>query len=204
MPNVKVELRTLYCRKTTENGHDEVYLIVGGTHGDGSHFDKLCPGGTGDADGGQAWDFNDSGDKQDRWLRYTVYTAPLGTGRSASIHIVFMESDGSNYGEALQVAGQVAVAAGGNPSLATVGSLINATGLLQNRDDCLGALDLVLQNDGGKLRWTYSFNGSHYTDHSPDIPANPSGAPNLVCCHLRNVDGGDGDYDAYLTITMSN
>ena len=206
MPTVNIQLRTLYCKKTTESGHDEIYLIVGGSHGDGSRFHKLCPGGSGDADNGQAWDLNDSCDKKDRWLRFPVYTAPLHSGQTADVRIVFMESDGTDYGRALAAAANVAATSASDPlatAIGTIGQVIGATGLLQNEDDCLGAVDIVLQNKSGQLHWSYGFNGEHYSAHSPDILENPGGAPNLAFLHLRNIDGGDGDYHAYLAITMS-
>jgi hypothetical protein len=106
----RLVLTRLTCYRTTEDGHDEVYYVAGGVDGSGQKVSHRGPDAAngGDADGGTAWDMNDSGDKKDRTLNATLYEGSLKTGEVANVAIGLCESDGTDVGQVLKAAGELA------------------------------------------------------------------------------------------------
>jgi hypothetical protein len=151
---VRVVLRNLYCEKTTETGifggHDEVYVMVSGVTSSGSTFSDVKPGTDGDADGGKRWDCNDSGSKQDRWLRYPLSSLTVNRGETAYLRLTFMESDGTNLGKILEAAAGLASKMSSNPYVVAGSGLggILAQWIPANEDDYLGGVLLEFKNSG--------------------------------------------------------
>jgi hypothetical protein len=213
----KIILRTLWCGKTTERGHDEIYFIVAAQNGDGTTYTKLLPDGDGDADGGRAWDCNDGeGDpKKDRILRYPLYQYPLNVGQTCAVKIVVMESDGTDYNEAAQAAGTL-LGTIQDPIAMAVGAVASIAGhahlLPSNENDCLGGVSFVLTNRNGTLEWTYGVSATDpqhvpYAFYDPNdgvsTGLNSGQVKNGLFQHQRNVDGGDGGYFVYYNILLT-
>ena len=166
----QVVLRHLYCAKTTEAGHDEVYYIMGGTDGEGKQISHRGPDATqgGDADNQTAWDMNDSGDQQNRDLNAVLYDGVLAAEQAATLLFSFLESDGTNFGTTLQAAAGLAqkvdselkdpdpwvkIAAGVAEFVAGI--------VPTNQDDFLGAFALRVKNDNGNVVVTEAMPGSY-------------------------------------------
>lgn len=202
----RLTLRTLYGEKTTEQGHDEIFAIVTGRNGDGSTFRKVLPSGDGDADNNTAWDLNDSGDKQDRWLRYPLHMAPLLPGQWTEIRVVFIESDGGDYNTTVAAVGD-AMSTSGNPWVAVPGLLASAAGHLRlvpaNGNDALGGIVIMARNNNGRLEWLHeATSGDTRVDTHAEAGLNAGGVANQLFARLRNLDGGDGNYHSYYYIHL--
>lgn len=148
----------IHCASTTEMGHDEVYYMLGGVNGDGQKTSYRGPDATqsGDADNQTAWDMNDSGDQQHRTLNARIYDEPLPPGKSATLALAFVESDGQDWGSTVAAAGKLASSVGElvkQPVYQIAGLIISqvATAIPKNQDDTLGAISLRLGNHGGTV-----------------------------------------------------
>lgn len=202
----RLTLRTLYGEKTTEQGHDEILAVVTGRNGDGSTFRKVLPANDGDADGGTAWDLNDSGDKQDRWLRYLLHMAPLLPGQWTEIRVAFIESDDQDYNATVGAIGD-GMTTSGNPWIAGAGYLASVAGRLrvlpQNGNDVLGGIVIMARNNNGRLEWIHgSTSGDTRVDTHAEAGLNAGGVDNQLFARLRNLDGGDGNYHSYYYIHL--
>jgi hypothetical protein len=148
----------IHCAGTTEMGHDEVYYMLGGVNGDGQKTSYRGPDATqsGDADNQTAWDMNDSGDLQHRTLNARIYDEPLPPGKSATLALAFVESDGQDWGSTVAAAGKLASSVGDlikQPVLKIAGLIVSqvATEIPKNQDDMLGAISLRLGNHAGTV-----------------------------------------------------
>ena len=134
----------------------------------------------GDADGGDSWDFNDSGPLQDRWLRYPLYEKPLQVGQNARFHFKFMESDMP-----------VVIGIGGTPILET------------NSDDYIGSFNLTVTNENGIPKIQVQQGGD--TDTLLIEPLfggdgdNPGNAPNGFFIRMK---GSGSEYDCYINVLL--
>ena len=160
IPGFKLVMTRLHCERTTdERGHDEVFCIHGGINGDGQKTSGRKPGDPGfldwaDADGQTAWDMNDRGDKQDRKFLVPLYQEPLLPGQTANLAFVFIESDNTDPGKYIGLAGEIAQLVGkGVPIVEICGEILKFIGMLigKNEDDVLGVFSLKLRNENGKL-----------------------------------------------------
>ena len=189
----RLVLRTLFCQRTTEPYHDEVFAIVSSQHSNGVRSTIVLPRGDGDADGGRAWDANDSGALRDRWLRYPLWTGSLNEGESASVSVILCESDNTNYETAGSVIGGL-LASTGNPIGVIAGGLVSLASQLlpANADDVLGAFNVTFECRNGVVSWTHQV-----PEDSRNRPTYRMKPPeNGFFVHLHR----DGDYDTYYTV----
>lgn len=154
----QIVVRRIYCSCTTEAGHDEVYYLFGGVNGAGARVSHRGPDAwqSADADNATAWDMNDSGDEQNRYLNATIYDEALLPGQTATFASAFYESDQQDYGSTVAAAGKLASGVGtvlGQPVVKIAGLVLTWIGSLipKNQDDFLGAFSLRLANNGGKV-----------------------------------------------------
>lgn len=154
----QVIVRRIYCSCTTEAGHDEVYYLFGGVNGAGTQVSHRGPDGwqAADADNATAWDMNDSGDEQNRYLNATIYDEALQSGQNATFACAFYESDQQDYGSTVSAAGKLASGVGtavGQPAVNIAGMILTWIGSLipKNQDDFLGGFSLRLVNNNGKV-----------------------------------------------------
>jgi hypothetical protein len=152
---LQVRLLSLRCDNTTEWGHDEVYCIIGGMNGDGGSIKSRPPNASqgADADDGTAWDMNDSGEKQNRWLDVVLYEEPLTDGQTATLNFAFLESDSWSYDDGLRAAAKLSEWAIPNPFGSILGDIFDRiAGLIpENSDDPLGSFSLQVANRNGEL-----------------------------------------------------
>ncbi len=148
----------IHCAGTTEMGHDEVYYLLGGVNGDGNKIGYRGPDATqsGDADNQTAWDMNDSGDQQHRTLNARIYDEPLAPGKTATLALGFVESDGQDWGSTVAAAGKLASSVGAlvkQPIVQIAGMVVSEVGTFipKNQDDMLGAISLRLGNHAGTV-----------------------------------------------------
>ncbi|WP_394847854.1 hypothetical protein LZC95_10370 [Pendulispora brunnea] len=159
MARARVVLQFVHCDETTELGHDELYVMVGCRHCDGSTSSRVVPGPDhGDAgEDRSCWDINDSGALRERWLRATLYDADVAVDSKAEVGIVFGEQDGGGVREAIGAAASLADAIGSAVApVKVVAVVLDALSKVvpQNTDDVLGGVCLTLHNAGGSLIWT--------------------------------------------------
>lgn len=159
---VQVVLTRLYCAHTTEQGADEVFYMFGADYGGDvrSSHRGPTPLESADADGGTAWEANDSGSAQDRHLNAMICNAGLEKGQHVTLGFAFNESDGTDIGAGVKAAGALAGTVGtiaaatpwGMP-LKIGGAIVGAIGgfIPKNEDDHLGSFTLRARNDGGRL-----------------------------------------------------
>jgi hypothetical protein len=185
-------LHHLTCHHTTEQGHDEVYYLVGGRDGVGQQFSKRGPSGAegADADDGTAWDMNDSGDKKYRQLDATVLHFALSPGQSVEASLALMESDGTNYGATVAAAAKIAATVANNPYVTVAAAIAGllAQFIPKNQDDHLGSFFFRVRNDQGLLNLAEVGPGQ-YT--AMNEPLNRQTGQFAV-----KVQHDDGDYDA--------
>lgn len=155
----QIVVRRIYCSCTTESGHDEVYYLFGGVNGAGKEISHRGPDAwqSADADNATAWDMNDSGDEQNRYLNATIYDEPLTAGQTATFACAFYESDHQDYGSTVAAAGKLASGVGGlikQPVVVIAGQVLTFIGSLipMNQDDFLGAFSVRLANVNGQVR----------------------------------------------------
>lgn len=154
----QVVVRRIYCSCTTEAGHDEVYYLFGGVNGAGAQVSHRGPDAwqAADADNATAWDMNDSGDEQNRYVNASIYDEALQPGQNATFACAFYESDQQDYGSTVSAAGKLASGVGtavGQPVVNIAGMILTWIGSLipKNQDDFLGGFSLRLVNTGGKV-----------------------------------------------------
>jgi len=185
----RLVLRHLGCGKTTEQGHDEIYYVLAGQHGDGTPFHLRGPDAIqgGDADGGSAWDMNDSGDERDRDVNAVLYDGQLAPGSSAKLVFVLFESDGADMGDVLAFAGDVATVVSSDPYVDTAAKVAKlvAQHIPSNKDDFIGSFSVQILNDNGELRIRELRAGSYASIHE----AADSAFPGQFVMHLNHDDG---------------
>jgi hypothetical protein len=169
--NVQLVVEHIRCDQTTEMGHDEVYVLIGGAVYDANNAPTPVkvrapdPSEGADADpkgpNGEytAWDCNDSGQMQDKRPNAVVFTVDVPDGGHVVLGVNVMESDGTNLGD--QIAGGINLAGeivkyipGWGATAASVASGIadKIKSLIpNNQDDHLGAITYSFANLGGKV-----------------------------------------------------
>ncbi len=157
----QIVVRRIYCSCTTESGHDEVYYLFGGVNGAGKQVSHRGPDAwqSADADNATAWDMNDSGDEQNRFLNAAIYDEALTAGQTATFACAFYESDQQDYGSTVAAAGKLASGVGGalgQPIVTIAGMVLTWIGSMipKNQDDFLGAFSVRLANVNGQVRIT--------------------------------------------------
>lgn len=153
--NVELTLESLFCSSTTESGHDEVYFVLGGVDGTHKQISLRGPNASlgADADGGTAWNMNDSGDQKNRTLNALLFAGGLGDGDSAALSFGLMESDGTDYGKTVNAAAALAAKVADNPQVTAIADVVQFLGGLipSNEDDTLGSFGLSISNLNGRV-----------------------------------------------------
>lgn len=136
-----VDISTIACVDTTENGEDEVLIIYFGRVSDGTTFTGALPGdGRGDSREGH-WNFNDGeGDHNRERKNIHLLTRDIPAGRSFTVEFLFVERDGGSYKAALQVASIAAAALAGGDTV-TVGQIQKAVSVLSEEEHVAELLD---------------------------------------------------------------
>ena len=209
MARARVVLQYVHCEKTTELGHDELYVMFGCKHGDGSTSSRILPGPhNGDAgDDDSCWDINDSGSLQGRWLRATLYEGDLPVDSKAELGFVFGEQDGGGVRDALGAAASLVNVIGTSVEpVKVVGTVLDVLSKLipRNTDDVLGGACLTLHNTGGSLFWTLRTDEQERA--RPDDEAwsknqNITGGLGQGFCLQLTGDGAR--YQAYINVDFS-
>lgn len=98
--NVELLMKVLCCDKTTEQGADEVYILVVGTRSDGAKYAARLPNDAPGAPQGH-WDMNDGDQPTDNphgdshcVSQKSLFTGDLPLGQSWSLAIMMMELSG--------------------------------------------------------------------------------------------------------------
>jgi hypothetical protein len=163
---VDLILKHLICKRTTEDSHDEIYLLLGGEDGAGKRDGSRLPDGTkgqfADADwktppgGFTAWDMNDSGSLQSRELNVNLWGVPLALGQTGSFNLTMLESDSWDYASGVKAAGQIAEIVGKGTAAETVGKVVQilAGFMPHNEDDILGHIGVTVKNIDGEISVT--------------------------------------------------
>jgi hypothetical protein len=167
--NIDVVMDRLQCHHTTELGHDEFYYWLAAVVRDangvavGNPTGLKGPGAAqgADADNGTAWDMNDDGsDLSDRHLNAVLTSLTLQPNQTATIGLVFMESDNTKTAaQVTQASGAIAGAivgfAGGGPIGGVIGAVVGAlAGFLPvNQDDHLGAASFRVECHADGSAW---------------------------------------------------
>jgi hypothetical protein len=198
-PRVQIVLTRLFCGHTTESGHDEVYYLLGGVNGSGTSIGKRGPNATqgADADDRTAWDMNDSGSQQDRYLNAVIYEAPLLPGENATLNLGLVESDGTPYGKTLEAAGKIALSQGTNPWVIVSGALASILSQYlpgSNQDDVLGGFRVQVRNNNNQLEIVNTSPASYTTLWR--------GVNNGTFAYEFNHD--DGHYWAFFKVNLIN
>lgn len=152
---VRLFIRRLHCRATTEMGHDGVYLIVVGKDKNGSFTQRLPA----DAPGERAghWSFK----PQDNADNITLWNGTLADGESVNLVVIGMEEDGSRPGDWATLGG-AALSKIPDPRAALVGKVVGLAGVaanilgIENPDDFLGQFSISVTNIGGRISVNYS------------------------------------------------
>lgn len=208
MPNVTVTLSLVECHKTTELGHDELYVAVGAVNPDGSQNSNQCPGkDKGDAgDDNSCWDLNDRGPLSSRKNLPSpiLYSSDLPEGKALSLALVFCEQDGGGVQEAVAIAGQAVDALGKSfPIVTIIGNVLDLLSRIipKNRDDVLGGVKLTLSQSGGQLSAQVDTDGPRsWPDQAAwNQAAKANGWTNGCAVQLT---GDGGNYKVYLTYAL--
>ena len=193
----QVVLTRLYCAGTTEQGHDEVYFLLGGVDGKGQEFHKRGPDPTqgADADNGTAWDMNDSGDNQKRDFNAILHEGVLESGESATMNFAFMESDKTNFGDTLQAAAKIAENIFQDPTAKAAVGAVEFIGSQwpTNQDDFLGSFYLQVRNANGNVYIANTSPGQHAEFAFPYTQGGNS--------FTYRVRHDDGDYNIHIQVT---
>lgn len=148
-----VFLERLYCRKTTEAGEDEVYLLMFGKASDGLSFSGRLPGSR------SHWDMNDGNrDISFRQVNQNLYFSPLADGAQLLLQVVIMEEDGGDPAAYVRAAAEAAKLIGpGNPYVQGGAAIAEAgAGFLpKDTDDVLGGFSLLAENKGDQVTLTW-------------------------------------------------
>lgn len=138
----------LCCDKTTENGEDEVYILVAGLHSDGSRFTHRVPG---DA---AHWDMNDGQNDHNHCVHNVVLVnRDIADGQSLELLISIMEEDGGTSGPYQQAFGDLLISTG-NPYAIAAGTFISIMGKFlpfHDSDDWIGTFAVRIINQSGNL-----------------------------------------------------
>ncbi|RYZ67696.1 MAG: hypothetical protein EOP09_10610 [Proteobacteria bacterium] len=159
--NIELRFKDIACHRTTEEGHDELFVVmtVGLPDGTTQTFLIPNPGASnkgfrfGDADGGFAMDFNDKNNKTFRRLHdFPLFAHALHVGESVSVGFTFFESDHNWLKTAvgsLSEIGDALAAVLGEPDVATAGKAMET--FLQNKvpqdkhNDLIGSFGIRLK-----------------------------------------------------------
>jgi len=189
--HAQMVLRHLGCGKTTEQGHDEIYYVLAGQHGDGTKFSFQGPDAIqgGDADGGSAWDMNDSGDARDRDINAVLYEGQLAPGQAAKIVLILFERDGTDLGQVVHLASEAAKSMSTDPYVTVAAKIADlvAKYIPSNTDDFIGSFSLQIFNDNGQLRIRELMAGSYASVYEAADSAYPGQ-------FVMRLNHDDGDY----------
>lgn len=179
--NVQFVVEHIRCDATTEEGHDEVYMIIGGSTFDQNNaptpISARPPNATQGADADPkgengaftAWDCNDSGQMQDKHLNTQVFNADVPNGGHVVLSVNLNESDGTKLGDQIEGGTNLAnkiLEKIPNPIAQGIGKVLQGIGeglkqiIPRNEDDHLGAIGYTFSNEGGKVLVTDAVYGS--------------------------------------------
>lgn len=172
-------MRQLCCDKTTEQGADEVYILVMGQKNDGTKYFDRSPAAN------YHWDMNDGNQPTDNpsgdshcITGKTLFSGDLADGQTWWLNVVIAEEDGGTS-KAYQAAAAALLKAIPNPYTAAAGVVIGAMTALgfniTDSDDWMGMYGVKVTNNGGTINveWT-SKEGLVSATPDPDDRGNPA------------------------------
>ncbi len=127
--NVRIVLRSVRCADDTEEGKDELYLLVAGSLNN-APFSKRLPG---DSQG--HWSIEDN--NRVKRINHDMHFAHLNDEDALYLQVVAQEADGQAPADTLKVAAEIASKI---PNVITMGAaqIVKAIPFPKNRDDRLG------------------------------------------------------------------
>lgn len=136
----------LSCQKTTENGQDEVYILVAGKTSDGREVRNRLPSPSGH------WDINDGRDPR-AFGPVRLVDMPLSPGQSARFVVAIMEEDGGTTQPWQEMAGQIlgTIPTGITQALAGFLNTIGKFLVFHDSDDYIGSFEIKIRNENGAL-----------------------------------------------------
>lgn len=153
--NVRLNLDSLTCNKTTEAGEDEVYFLITTEHNNGKVESARRPCDTAHQENCH-WNMNDG--KEPRRIGPSQLDMFIEPGRSAVMYVTIMEEDGGLPGDWVQRAGQ-ALQVTGEPDAMAAGKVLSVLGKFasifkigQDTDDLIGSFAVRVTNDKGTLK----------------------------------------------------
>ena len=145
----RLNFRKLVCRKTTEAGQDELYILVIRTTSEGGYAAYRLPAPEGH------WDIKDNGEQT--WIGNTcIHQIDLDRGEKANIYVRIMEEDGGLPGNwAEEVGGALAAIPNAytqaiGAGLQVIGGVFNQLGVIDT-DDFPGSFGVEFENRNGSL-----------------------------------------------------
>jgi hypothetical protein len=195
-------MRGLACDDTTEEGADEVFIMVIGRRTDGATFHSRWPA------EGQHWDMNDGDQPTDNpsgdshmITKKPLFAGELSAGQSWDVVVAIMEEDGGNSKQAQEAASDLLIASA-NPFAVTGGILLKAitnAGLkfINDTDDFIGSFAVHIANDNGTIKVTWN---------SVDrVKSEITGIDNMADRgHEYRMLGDDSDYVGWYHINVGS
>jgi hypothetical protein len=160
----RLNFRRFRCEETTENGEDEIYMLVIRTTSEGGYSVARLPGLV------EHWDLNDG--KEPREVgETTLHKIDLDNHERANIYVVVMEEDGGMPGDWIQRVGNALNVNGEEggmvqvigKALWAIGGIFNLFGLAQDTDDYIGSFAVQFENRNGSLDGWHWERGDHAT-----------------------------------------
>ena len=156
--NVRLNLDSLTCNKTTEAGEDEVYFLVRTDYGKGQGKWVRYPCGNAHQENCH-WNMNDG--KEPRRIGPYQLDINLNKGQSAVMLVHIMEEDGGLPGDWAQKAGE-ALQMIDDPKAQAVGVIAQVLGRIasifelgKDTDDFIGSFAVRVTNDNGSLKYDW-------------------------------------------------
>lgn len=159
-----LEIKRLCCDNTTENGADEVYIIVTAKSSKGRIISTRFPGER------NHFDMNDSNQPTNNWtgdshcisdgFRFEhIFDNQISRGERWDVIIVVLEEDGGTTKTAQEIGGAILTETG-DPIAVTVGQVLGALSKLgvyaTDKDDYIGSIVLhVSFDDNGQMSSSY-------------------------------------------------
>ena len=156
----KLLMNRLCCDKTTEEGADEVYIIIAGKNSNGETFSVRFPG------EGKHIDMNDGNQPSDNpngdshcITNRILCSVDILPGQSWDIIVLIMEEDGGTTKTAQEI-GAAILDNTGNPAAIVVGEVLGILTELgvyrEDTDDYIGSFAMHASNDSdGQVRNSY-------------------------------------------------
>ncbi len=156
----KLLMNRLCCDKTTEDGADEVYIIVTGKNSNGETFSVRFPGESQHIDMNDGSQPNDNSDGDSHCITNRILcSVDILPGQSWDIVVLIMEEDGGTTKTAQEI-GAAILDNTGNPASIVVGEILGVLTALgvyrEDTDDYIGSFAMHASNDSdGQVRNSY-------------------------------------------------